>query len=52
MATLLLLLELLMTSTIAMHLVKGKKECPPFFEFVCVYVGYFFTCVQLCIIVH
>ena len=32
MAGVLLLLKLLMTSTIAIQLVEGEKECPPFFE--------------------
>ena len=34
MATALLLFKLLMTSTIAIQLVEGDKECPPFFEWV------------------
>ena len=32
MTAVLLLFELIMTSTIAIQLVEGKKECPPFFE--------------------
>ena len=34
MATVLLLFQLSMTSTIAIQLVEGEKECPPFFEWV------------------